>query len=172
MGLDNIPKTYPCKTGNTAVMVQRKAYGSEELLLEDDGSPMLAIDCAATASCGGCPYKNAHVAAGEPGGAVHGMFGTDCWYRGKYGNYLLEALGGTGLDDEDTFYGDNYDGTEKSAGSCVSLANMLDSLLEDRIAEGGPFVLDGGDDGAEQVRYASWWLRWVAEASDGATCWY
>ena len=31
------------------------------------------------------------------------MFGADCWYRGKYGNYLLSVLG----DKEDTYNDDS-----------------------------------------------------------------
>ena len=141
MGLDNIPKNYPCKKQATAV-------------LDDDER----IDCQATQACGGCPWKNANK---PEDGQVLGMFGTDCWYRGKYGNFLLREMG---LDDSDlNFYGDNEEGTEKSPESCVALADVIQEALDS----------DRFESEIEQgLRYAEWYLRWAAEECDGLDCWY
>ena len=143
MGLDNIPKEYPCRSKGTAVLVDDR------------------IDCQATQAAGGCPWLN----AGPPEeGRVLGMFGTDCWYRGKYGNYLLgEEMT---MVDEDmthlTFYGDNEDGTEKSADSCLVLADFI----KDHITE----VSD--EENHNALVYAQWYLRWVAAECGGLVCWY
>ena len=170
MGLDNIPKHYPCKTKQTAVMVERRNRDGEPLR-NDDGTTMMVVDCKATQDCGGCPYKNAYEAAGSPAGQAYGMLGTDCWYRGKYGNYLMEALAGEYLSDDLSFFGDNEDGTEKSVASCVSTADYIDDLLMEHSDSMGRVMVEGNDI-APDVRYASWWLRWVAEECDGAVCWY
>lgn len=141
MGLDNYPSQYPCKKQGTVV-------------LSDDG----LIDCQATQACGGCPWKNADK---PDDGRVLGMFGTDCWYRGKYGNALLSEMG---LDDDDlNFYGDNEDGTEKSPESCVALADVIgEALVSDRFTK----------EVEQGLRYAEWYLRWAAEECDGLECWY
>jgi len=160
MGLDNIPKNYPCKTQGTAVLVQRKDREGNLLTLED-GSPNLAISCDDTMACGGCPYKNALDKSGLAGGAVYGIFGTPCWYRGKHGNYLLSEAG---YDNEQvSFYGDNEDGTEKSPESCVALADHISDVLdEDELSA----------EAREGLAYAEWYLRWVAEEAEGLVCWY
>lgn len=162
MGLDNIPKNYPCKTKGTAVLVARKNHQTgEDIIDPDTNQPMMSIDCEATQACGGCPWKNAYEASNLEAGPTTGMFGTDCWYRGKYGNYLIETLGGFEADDL-SFYGDNEDGTEKSVYSCISTADYIDELLAETFA---PEI-------AADARYASWWLRWVADEADGSVCWY
>ena len=154
MGLDNIPKQYPCKTQGTAVMVEDQ------------------IDCKATQSCGGCPYVNElnkqdKEALGNP---VYGMFGTDCWYRGKYGNFLLDAIG-YGDSDFFSFYGDNEDGTEKSPESCLVVAAVIDEAFDECQEDDGVYRM-GGEDISPDLRYASWYLKWAAEFTDGLVCWY
>lgn len=168
MGLDNIPKNYPCKTKGTAVLVARTNRETGEPITDPDtNEPMTSIDCEATQACGGCPWKSAHEAAGQPGGAVYGMLGTDCWYRGKYGEWLIsEFTVADPMGENYTFYGDNEDGTEKSADSCLHLADFIDDIVAD-----GPHQLDG-EDVTEQLRYAAFWMRWVGEEADGAICWY
>lgn len=155
MGLDNIPKQYPCKTQGTAI-------------LDDEDR----IDCKATQEQNGCPYLTDFAKSGLGGGAVYGMFGTDCWYRGKYGNYLLEAstVGDT-MGDELNFYGDEDDGTVKTPKSCVATADLCreawQSYKDEEIA--------GDEEIAEIVaglKYAEWYLRWAAETTDGLSCWY
>lgn len=160
MGLDNFPKNYPCKTQGTAVMVQRKNHEGT-LLTHEDGSPDMVIDCDGTQACGQCPYKNAFDKSGLDGGAVYGMFGTPCWYRGKYGNHLLDLVE---IDTDDyNFYGDNEDGTEKSAQSCKSLADAISEALTE---------FDGANEYADELRYAEWYLRWASEKCDGLGAWY
>jgi len=166
MGLDNIPHNYPCKTRGTAVKVPR-LNNENQPILEEDGSVMTRIDCQATQACGGCPYttelaKQDQTSIGNP---VYGMFGTDCWYRGKWGNHLLAASGIS--EESNSFYGDNEDGTEKSAESCIQLADMIDEILYE-----GEALIIQGEDARPDLRYASWYLRWAAEYADGLTCWY
>ena len=159
MGLDNIPHRYPCKTQGTAVQVQRKNQEGT-LLTNEDGSPSMVTDCEATQACGGCPYKNAYDKSGLTGGSVTGMFGTDCWYRGKYGNFLLSEAG---FDTDDlNFYGDQEDGTYKSHESCLALA---DSIGDELSSVTDQEVLEG-------LKYAEWYLRWVAKECDGMDAWY
>jgi hypothetical protein len=167
MGLDNIPRNYPCKTQGTAVLVQRKNHEGT-LLTEEDGSPSMSIDCQASQACGGCPYKNAYDKSGLNGGAVTGMFGTDCWYRGKYGNFLLDAIG---YSDSFSFYGDNEDGTEKSAESCLTLAQVIDEAIAECDEEDGVFRANG-EDITDELKYASWYLRWASEECNGLSAWY
>ena len=169
MGLDNIPHNYPCKAGGTAVMAPRLNRENQPIL-EEDGSVMTSIDCAATQACGGCPYvtelkKQDQQELGSP---VYGMFGTDCWYRGKWGNHLLQAIG---VEDDKSFYGDNEDSTEKSPQSCLELADAIDGAILEAKAEGGAIHMDG-ENISPQLKYASWYLRWAAEYAGGLTCWY
>lgn len=165
MGLDNMPNNYPCKTQGTAVMVQRTNHEGT-LLTREDGSPDMSIDCQASQACGGCPYKNAHDKSGLNNAGVTGMFGTDCWYRGKYGNHLLTLAG---VDNDDyNFYGDNADGTEKSAESCKELAGIISQAIMDNDEQ---LVVDG-EDYTDELRYAEWYLRWASEECDGLGAWY
>ena len=172
MGLDNIPKQYPCKTQGTVVMTPRLNERGEPVKQQDGDDFHLVIDCQATQACGGCPYVNElnkqdKEALGNP---VYGMFGTDCWYRGKYGNYLMEAIG-YGDSDEFSFYGDNEDGTEKSSASCLTLAQVIDEAFDECDEEDGVYRM-GGEDISPDLRYASWYLKWAAEFADGLVCWY
>lgn len=164
MGLDNYPHKYPCKTQGTAVMVQRTNRDGD-LLTEEDGSPSMAVSCEATQACGGCPYKNAFAKSGLAGGAVYGMFGTDCWYRGKWGNHLLTEAGYYDDTDSYNFYGDQEDGTYKSPESCLALAETINGLLDDDDPELSAETREG-------LQYAEWYLRWVAEECDGMDAWY
>ena len=151
MGLDNFPRQYPCKTQGTAVMVEDR------------------IDCQATQACGGCPYMTERNKQENLGTPVYGMFGTDCWYRGKWGNHLLSAVGIE--DDNLNFYGDNEDGTEKSPESCETLAETIAEALTDNCDSNGHIILDG-EDIAPDLRYAEWYLRWASENCDGLSAWY
>lgn len=137
-------------------------------ILDKEGNFIENISCEATAGKGCCPYKNAVNKTGMTEGAVYGMFGTPCWYRGKWGNYLLEALEG---DAEYSFYGDNDDQTEKSPESCRATADYMEELLDEQLGDNKEFIVNG-EDLVPQVRYAVWWLRWVADEADGSNCWY
>lgn len=169
MGLDNIPKNYPCMTKQTAVRVPRLNNDGEPML-EEDGTILMVTDCKATQEAGGCPYvtelnKQDKKKLGNP---VYGMFGTDCWYRGKWGNHLLQHIG---IDDDYSFYGDSDDETEKSPESCINLAEAIDEALLESCDKNGHLMVDG-EDVAPDLRYAEWYLKWASEHADGLICWY
>lgn len=125
---------------------------------------MMAISCKDTQACGGCPYKNAYDQSGLTGGAVYGMFGADCWYRGKYGNYLLETIG---VSDDYNFWGDTDDGTIKSPESCEELADVI----ADELTENNNKIVVDGEDITNDLKYAEWYLRWVAKEYGGLVAW-
>lgn len=148
MGLDNIPALYPCKKQGTVVLAENGA-----------------VDCDATRACGGCPWANANP---PEKGRVYGMMGASCWYRGKWGNALLEYAGLYDELDHMSFYGDTDDGAHKSPESCDILAEVIETRLSDRRA-----IKDQeGNSLRDDLRYAAWWLRWVADQCGGSTCWY
>lgn len=166
MGLDNIPHNYPCKSGGTAVLTPRLDR-ENKALLEEDGSPMLVIDCKATQEAGGCPWHNDESRPTE--GGVIGIFGTDCWYRGKYGNALLQEYGSYDETEGYSFYGSNADGSHKTPAECEMLADYIETLLPDvPDPQGEEMPVEQ----QEALNYAGWWLRWVAEHADGTDCWY
>ena len=167
MGLDNFPYKYPCKTKGTAVMEPRKDKDGNDLLDPETNEVVMAISCEATQACGGCPYKTALDKADGLGTPVYGMFGTDCWYRGKYGNFLLEDAG-ISDDDELTFYGNADDGCYKTEESCLRLANAISDFLDDE----PDWTASEGDGTAADLRYAEWYLRWAAEECVGLGAWY
>ena len=187
MGLDNIPRTYPCVKANTAV------YTIAEMK-NDDGSDHQMVDCEETQNRGACPYRTEGAKA-DLGEGVHGMFGTSCWYRGKYGEYLLQELG---LDTNQwTFYGDGVEGDEGlSPEYCHDLANKMREALEEldtrhTYDKSKPKTLAEPFNGAitwpaeyeedektltedriVDIKYAAWWLDFVAEYADGSSIWY
>lgn len=175
MGLDNYPHNYPCKTQGTAVMVEHlDAQGKP--FLNEDGTINMQIDCKATQECGGCPYKNDFEKSGLDGGAVYGMFGTDCWYRGKHGNALIaQIVTGSydpyGADDDMSFYGNNEDASYRDAEGCNLLADYIDELLEDE-SENTGLTLAQEYGIEDELKYAGWYARWCAEKCDGMTAWY
>jgi len=172
MGLDNMPHEYPCEVQGTAV---------KETITMSDGSEQedARTDCNATMAAGGCPYANANP---PEDGAVLGMLGTFCWYRGKYGNWVIRALNSDatnihlvdeyGMDDEDNFYGTNEEGTYRPPDACRDLADKMEAALEQR---GGTlrFTNNGEvDDRTDDAKYAIWYLRWVADECEGMDAWY
>ena len=166
MGLDNIPHRYPCERLGTAVKVSLHDKDGNELIDEATGLPAKQTNCDQTIEQKGCPYMLAYEKSGLAGGSVTGLFGTHCWYRGKYGNYLLEALD---IDDnQSNFYGDNEEGTYKSPDSCRALADMMESQMNKM---GLPVMLEG-EDVTKEVKYAIWYLRWVADECGGMDAWY
>lgn len=165
MGLDNIPHHYPCDRAGTSVRVALKDREGNVLMDDETNVPMTQIKCDDTIENGGCPYKNAHAKSGLASGGVTGMLGTYCWYRGKFGNYLLEAMD---IDENVwNFYGDNEEGTFKTAESCRALADEMERVK----AEHGKVLMDG-EDMTDEVDYAIWYLRWAAEHCDGLDAWY
>lgn len=169
MGLDNFPYKYPCKTKGTAVITPRLGVDGNVIIDPETGEEMTSIDCQATQACGGCPYKTALDKADGLGTPVYGMFGTDCWYRGKYGNYLLEDAGiSDGWDEETSFYGNADDGCYKTEDSCLRLADAISDFLDDE----PDWKSDNSDANASDLRYAEWYLRWAAEECVGLAAWY
>lgn len=164
MGLDNIPVKYACKDKGTAVLVDDR------------------IDCEQTKSSGGCPYlneKNSSPHVANIGGVL-GMFGTDCWYRGKYGNSLLRELSSSDPNspfDGDEFYGKEIDDFEGlTPEMCLELAHDMDDFAESWVKH----VMNTYVNETEENRislindwtYASWWLKFVANHCDGSVVWY
>lgn len=149
MGLDNFPRRYPCKSQGTAA-------------LDKEGR----IDCAATQDAGGCPWLKADLGDG----AVYGMFGAPCWYRGKVGTWMIQAVTGTGAElpaeISGGFYGDDDELTP-------DYCNALATWMEDH---GELFLSTVPEDErareAIEYRYAVRWLRWTAEQGDGARAWW
>lgn len=174
MGLDNIPHVYPCKKNNTAVMAP-VLNDKGEKVIDENGETVTGIDCRGTQKSGGCPYVNAN----PPAGGVTGIFGTDCWYRGKYGNYLVDLLG---IYDETgglSFYGSNYEGDYKTPSECLELAQAMEDEMKEIIWSDDPSSVDYLEEGhalSEEMKqhyeYAVWWLKWVANEADGTDCWY
>lgn len=168
MGLDNIPTTYPCVLEGTAVRV-RRIYDINETKMSEP-----VISCRDTIEACGCPYARDREQAMKDGviaeeGRVLGMFGTECWYRGKYGNYLANVLGL----DYGSFYGQDSE-VHKYSGECVSLADEMEEAYEKKKKGDGslPDPEHPSTDLSSDIRYAIWWLRWVAEKADGCKTWY
>lgn len=176
IGLDNIPYRYPCRTAGTAVTTA----GNDD----DEGR----IDCRATQTAGGCPWQNDYN-RDRPGMAVYGMVGTDCWYRGGAGNWMLERLE-RDYDPPGSFYGDQCDegpGPDGTPAFCQELGTWMEDhakayarLVRDELtaaaeeAEGlaAPPLEEQLKDELEQYRYAVWWLKWAAARCDGFHAWY
>lgn len=155
MGLDNIPHVLPCTAQGTAVLV------------EDSNDHIQRIDCQATQLAGGCPWKNANP---PTEGGVIGIFGTDCWYRGKYGNALLDQYTEAAtMGDNASFYGDDEDSVYKDPESCLALADLIDEVLADWPTEASDEYPEAHRQG---LAYASWYLRWAAANCDGLDAWY
>lgn len=165
MGLDNIPTVYPCVKQGSAVVILKPP-------LVEGGEPHETIDCDATQSAGGCPWAIAAVGRGR--GAI-GMMGTDCWYRGKVGTYMLQLLHEAGYDPpvQGGFYGP--DETNLSPEYCAILGRWMAEHVEvyaRLVAEHGTDYGDRAEAAINDYRYAAWWLTWIAEAGDGAKAWW
>jgi hypothetical protein len=163
MGLDNIPKVYPCKKENTAI-------------LTEDGR----IDCAKTIEAKKCPYKreaDSSVLLNQSGAKpTIGMFGVSCWYRGKYGNMLLSLLENGDMDSyeatEYSFYGDGGDDEGLSVDYCKNMSQFMKNHSEEFANRAYVNYPDEAEDLIKDWIYASWWLDFVAEYADGSHIWY
>lgn len=171
MGLDNIPNDYPCKLKNTAVLDEENR-----------------IDCIATQNTGGCPWKNekeSNPIIAKANG-VYGMLGTDCWYRGKYGNFLIEKMKQYSGDFDNEmdwdFYGD-LDETEDSQGgisvdACEHMSMTMFDYSEKWIQVVDDLITKNEIDASEREShiydwvYAAWWLNFVAKNANGSSVWY
>lgn len=160
MGLDNMPKVYPCKPKASLI----------------DGK----IDCDETKACGNCTWENEAIKnpSVTMAGRALGMFGTDCWYRGKHGNWLLSMLNGEATswigNEEYTFYGNGHeDGSEGiSPKDCLAMADYMEEHTEDFIYSASKQFPEEIEGCKEDWNYAIWWLRFVAEFADGSATWY
>ena len=174
MGLDNIPREYPCAAKATRDSDNR-------------------IDCVQTQEQGNCTWKNekennpmvAHL------DRAAGMFGTDCWYRGKYGTHLIDMLytkeDSTHIDHsyerEYSWYGENDDGL--SPEYCFNMAKWMRDNTE-KFAFNVKTQLeqnqlnykknDTSDTSLKEYindwAYAIWWLEFVGKTSNGSAVWW
>ena len=157
-----MPHEYPCLKQGTAIMETIEGF---------DGTPHERIDCVETVAAEGCPFTNAE----PPPGQVTGMLGTYCWYRGKYGNALIRALSGLDMDDysgdtdDDNFYGTDDEGLYRPPEACLSLADQMESALDER---GGTLIAQHDEDVTDEAKFAIWYLRWVAKECDGMDAWF
>lgn len=175
MGLDNIPREYPCKKQGIASV-------------NHEGK----IDCDKTQSLGNCPWKNEFEANPllKEARPTYGMLGTSCWYRGKYGNFLLGLLEGNPdayADTKYSFYGEgieNGDGTYDEGMSvdyCLDMASYMENNTEQFAHKAKDYALTQNEIHDEDVYekdlikdwiYATWWTKFAAEYCDGSTIWY
>jgi hypothetical protein len=162
MGLDNIPKEYPCKKNNMAVF-------------DDEGR----ISCEKTINIGQCPLHNLKdndllVRDANP---VYGVFGTDCWYRGKYGNMLLSIMDESGYRAPIDFFGENHSYQETPPGlspaNCLNLSDWMNEHIEvfTRVVK-NRYPEHEAQSLIKDWMYASWWLRFVAKFANGSDVWY
>lgn len=166
MGLDNIPHQYPCKAQGIAT-------------LTDDG----IIDCDKTQDNGNCPWKNEYEKAVllKEARPTYGMLGTGCWYRGKYGNFLLRLLDGDPDSYANTtysFYGEGIDENTEgmSIDYCLDMAKYMEDHTEEFAHKAREYAMkeDGGD-GKDLINdwlYATWWVKFAAEHCEGSSVWY
>lgn len=156
MGLDNIPKKYPC-------------IGHE--IRDEEGK----IDCQANQKNGLCTWKNEYESNPllKESGPTLGMFGTDCWYRGKYGNYLLDLLS-EDVPHNYSFYGNGYeDGSEGiSPSECIEISHFMRQHAENFAYVAGIKEPENSRSLINDYIYATWWLEFVGNFSDGSEVWY
>lgn len=166
MGLDNIPYEYPCKKQGIAS-------------LAEDGR----IDCDQTQANGNCPWQNEYEKAvllreAKP---TYGMLGTGCWYRGKYGNFLLGLLEGNPdayAQTKYSFYGEGIDEDTEgmSVDYCLDMNNYMAEHTEQFALKAIEFARkeDGGDekDLINDWLYATWWTKFAAMFCGGSRIWY
>ena len=160
MGLDNIPNNYGCVSEKTAVYVGEK------------------ISCEKTKNANGCPWKRESDKLTIPVRVTLGMLGTDCWYRGKYANALIEDFASvTGENPPHSLYGyEQDDGSEGlSAGQCEQLSEWMDEMsIEFKRVSYGLFKADDDERiyAIESWDYIAWWLQYSADFTDGVNSWY
>jgi hypothetical protein len=167
MGLDNMPMVYPCVKEKTAIM--------------DDGR----IDCEATQKANQCPYKREKESdpLTKDMRSIYGMFGTDCWYRGKYGNNLLSKMRNHNPEfpyDEDGFYGDIDYNEEKQGGisedECQTMSEVMINFTESWIhyvdTKGTTETGEERENLINDWLYAAWWLKFVGNYGEGSGVWY
>jgi hypothetical protein len=151
MGLDNIPVQYACIKLGTAI---KDEYDR--------------IDCKKTQEVGCCPWKNQLESSGIQQKVVLGMFGTDCWYRGKYAQTLIDSYETAPY----SFYGENTidDNGEENYGltaeQCMELSIFMQEEIDD--AEDNGERLENHEDWV----YIAWWLKFCSENTSGIISWF
>jgi hypothetical protein len=148
MGLDNIPNVYACQKAGTAV-------------LNEEGK----IDCKLTQEQDLCPWKSQLEISGIEQRVVLGMFGTDCWYRGKYAQALISDY-----DAPYDFYGevqsvdeDDNENLGLNPDQCIEMSQWMEDVCNNEYVD--PKV-------KEDWVYIAWWLKFVANSCDGFFSWY
>ena len=160
MGLDNIPDPYPC------------AGKKITLRTKDD-----KLDCNAMIEKKVCFFYDSKHAVG--------IFGTNCWYRGKVIARELEALGYENLADE--FYQDKKNNELPEIKSELeSILNSLDSLPEEEKKnlkgagynghfKNGNFIWEtysNYDDITNELKDVIKWLEILIKNECGFRAWY
>lgn len=163
MGLDNIPKTYPC----------------ESIAVRNSDNQ---IDCKATQECGNCPYMNEYLSDPllKDTSPVYGFLGTDCWYRGKYGNSMLDDLKRYNQDFAyemtSDFYGNSDEGIDED--TCLEMSEIMFKYMEawsytvNKMVKNGELPEQNRDGYIRDWIYAAWWLKFVGNTSEGSAVWY
>lgn len=160
MGLDNIPNTYPC--------IEKAERNSDN-----------QIDCNLTKIAGNCTWQNKkqeNPLVKDINGTL-GMFGTDCWYRGKYGNYMLSLI-----EDEysnTSFYGNGFENGDEGISpiDCYKLSKHMKDNTEKyayalTMQKEPSYNQEEVKERINDWIYATWWLDFVAEFADGSSIWY
>jgi len=171
MGLDCIPATYACEAEGTQVK-------------DEDGE----FSCQLTIDAGKCPWKREVDKTDLIHGAVGGIFGTPCWYRGKHGEWMIDLL--LSSDHEiktpyPSFYGgheipewaedDQYEQGFAFTGDCLELADWFDRHTDDfakAVEANGTDYYNSTDEALADWNYASWWLKFCAQYTDGFAPWF
>jgi hypothetical protein len=155
MGLDCIPRQYACKKLGTAI-------------LDEEGR----VKCSETQEKDLCPWKSQLAVSGVEQRVVLGMFGTDCWYRGKYAQALINEY-----DAPFDFYGvdqgEDEDGNEEiglDSDQCLEMAEWM----KDQVDLHDEYSKEDGTEWEyrEDWLYIAWWLEFVANNCDGYYSWY
>jgi hypothetical protein len=175
MGLDNIPREYPCKEQGIAT-------------LDETGR----IDCDLTQSAGNCPWKNEFEKSVllKEARPTYGMLGTNCWYRGKYGNFLLRLLEDVPEDSlyddtEYSFYGNGIDDESEgmSVDYCWDMFSYMERNTELFAHKAKEYVKNQKEESSRNFYsdekelindwiYATWWVKFAAKYCNGSTIWY
>jgi len=160
MGLDNIPNPYPCAGKETTI----RTKGDK-------------LDCNAMIEKEICPFYDSKHAVG--------MFGTNCWYRGKAITRELEALGYENLGDE--FYQDKENNELPLLKSELEdILNKLDSKSEKEKKDlkgagwNGHYISDkfiwetysNYDDITNELKDVIKWLEILIKNECGFRVWY
>jgi hypothetical protein len=111
---------------------------------------------------------------------VYGMFGTDCWYRGKYGNSMLADMKKYNSDFDNEMPSDFYGNTEEGidADTCIEMSDVMFQYMEawsfvvNKMVKTGELPEQNKESYIKDWIYAAWWLKFVGNTSDGSVVWY